>query len=435
MQITKVRIVQLPFPSQYETHSVINRYYSLYLDEYKKVFTKYHINETDLWEAPLWVAHLDSALNVHDTELIDLSQVEFDSKRCLAILEEHITRETLFVFSPLAQNLTLCSEVSRQLLASYAHTVVGGNVTELVDKNDFTLTYGGIAGPSLYSTILSAIGNREKFIYKQVVVGRSQEVQAYNINYRLLKNFRGRVPLIRINASHGCLLNCNFCGDAWSRQLHVVPYNVLENEFQEIVEYFPNFDILYVGDKTFGQSQAAIENLQKLKHFFKNKKLIVQTHVSVINDRLIRQLLELNVKVVEIGFESANDTLLKASNKVATSAKHESAIKLLHSNGFSVVLNVLGGLPFETRESHDDTIRFLLQTSSYVWLYNLYSFVPYPKTPIFSELKERIINWNFSEWREDMPPIFEPYHMSGLDLWELYLEKVRVCTKILESRK
>jgi anaerobic magnesium-protoporphyrin IX monomethyl ester cyclase len=60
-----------------------------------------------------------------------------------------------------------------------------------------------------------------------------------------------------------------------------------------------------------------------------------------------------------------------------------------------------------------------------VWLYNLYNYVPYPLTPHFQNMRERIVDWDFANWREDGPPVFEPYHCSREESFDFFLEKVR----------
>jgi len=76
--------------------------------------------------------------------------------------------------------------------------------------------------------------------------------------------------------------------------------------------------------------------------------------------------------------------------------------------------------------------KLLDAASEHVWLYNLYNFVPYPKTPLFPTLKERIVDWDFQNWREDRPVVYEPYHQSRERSWAHFLRIVERATELLE---
>ncbi|HEU5227965.1 MAG TPA: hypothetical protein VFU49_09155, partial [Ktedonobacteraceae bacterium] len=78
-----VALVQLPFPSQSVALPVLTRYYQIYEKEYQNVFPEYKLAEGDLWEAPLWVAHMDGAIGRDDTRFIDLSRVACQKEECV----------------------------------------------------------------------------------------------------------------------------------------------------------------------------------------------------------------------------------------------------------------------------------------------------------------------------------------------------------------
>jgi len=50
--------------------------------------------------------------------------------------------------------------------------------------------------------------------------------------------------------------------------------------------------------------------------------------------------------------------------------------------------------------------------------------VPYPLTPQFPLLRDRIVDWTFAHWREDGPPVFLPHHVTREQSYEFFLEKV-----------
>jgi uncharacterized radical SAM superfamily protein len=425
-----VALIQLPFPNQEDPLLILVEYYHLYAQEYQRFFPEYQLNDGDLWEAPLWIAHMDGAINRNDTQFLDLSRCDFDVDTCYKAVRYAIGPDHLLFFSPLISNLTLTAAISRRLLQDGYHTVIGGNVTDFANTQDFTVIYSGLARAGIYQNILS----KQQQITIPVVLGRKQQSLGYHPRYRLLHAFNQRVPLVRISGSHGCLFACTFCGDAWSRQLHEVEYEHLAAEVAEIRRFFPQTRLIYVGDKTFGQSQASVKNLQAVLLPEYGYRVIVQTHVTMINPWLIDTMHELGVEVVEMGFETANSPILREMKKIGGIDKYNHALEQLYDANFKVVLNVLGGLPNETSVTYQETIRFLEASANLVWLYNLYNFVPYPKTPLYPLIRPRIIDWDFNNWREDKPVVFTPYHQSREQSWEQFLGLVSCATKLVRCR-
>ena len=426
-------LVQLPFPSQAQPDATIVRYYESYGELYQQLFPSYHVNDGDLWEAPLWVAHLDGAIGRDDTTFLDLSLTPYDANQCVQRIAAAVAPSSWICFSPLAQNLGLTTTISRALRAMGYRTMIGGNMTELLEPDAATVTYSGLLRGLRWNDLV--VEGKQSSQGTVPLAGRTQAPLGYRPTFRLLKPFARRVPLIRVNASHGCLFQCTFCGDAWTNQLHVVPRADLQAEVDELLDLFPEANIVYVGDKTFGQSREAVENLLAVKATISRRLgFIVQTHVATVSDWLLDAMQALGVKAVELGFESGSTDLLREVHKGGSADSLARALRLLRSRGFAVILNVLGGLPAETDQSYDRTLRVLRETASDVFLYNLYNFVPYPKTPLFRSLQSRIVDWNFDRWREDCMVVYEPYHLTREASWEWFLEEVRCCTTLCERR-
>lgn len=421
MAARRAAMVQLPFPSTTAPHPALIAYYRTYAERYKEEVPEYFVPEGELWELPLWVAHLSGMLRAirwTDT-FIDLASAPAEPDVCveriLAVTEpgDHV------LLSPLAQNFGLACAVSRELRRRGRQTVIGGNMAALATEHDATRVVRGIVAPE---TLLAALDSPPAGT--ELRAQRRGSI-AWSPRYEALATDGRQVPLLRLNASHGCLFNCAFCGDAWSHKLFIVDRASLEAEADELAELFPETKLIYIGDKSFGQSPSAVRNLLDVFAARPGYRFIVQTHFSLLDETLIEQMLELGVVVVELGFETADQQALREVAKVnGDNLRLRAALESLRDAGLRVVLNVLGGLPSERASSNAKTISFIDDCSELVWLYNLYNFVPYPLTPIFPQLRERIFDWDYAHWREDAPPVFTPFHLSAQESWELFLEKV-----------
>jgi len=423
-------LVQLPFPSSADPNQQLSAYYKDYSKKFASAIPEYFIREDALWELPLWIAHLAGLLEAigSDYQFLDLSGCEPEADVCLSELLPRIEEGEIVMLSPLAQNLDIATGVSKRLLELGRLPVIGGNMAGLVNQEDAFIVYRGLIDVERITALISCTGDGSVSGIEQSRRGRI----TWTPNYSRLAGYK--VPLLRLNASHGCLYNCSFCGDAWSRKLYVVELSALEAEVKQFEELFPDTQLLYIGDKTFGQSREGIANLCKVLAQHPRYRLIVQSHINQIDGELIDLMRKLRVVVVELGLETADRDMLKQSAKdMPDEDVYLAKLKQIKAAGINVVLNLLGGLPMEQPSSHDKTLTAMRRWSSVVWLYNLYNFVPYPLTPYFESLKDRIFTWNFSCWREDMPPVFHPYHQSADESWSRFLEKIAVAHEVINS--
>lgn len=422
-------LVQLPFPSTSTPHPLLAAYYRDYSHKWAAALPGYFIPEGSLWEMPLWVAHLAGMAEAIGLSpcLLDLSHHPPEAEACLAELLDKTAVGSVVLLSPLAQNFDLALAISVALIRAGRRTILGGNMASLAGPDQATLIHRGLLEPeSLHDLLDPRRGGMQ-----EIAAARRGTV-SWVPSYRLLEGYARRVPLIRLNASHGCQYGCAFCGDAWSRKLYVVERSALAAEVSEIARFFPETRLIYLGDKTFGQSPEAVENLLAVFASRRHYRFIVQTHVLRLEAALIDAMVQLGVVAVEIGFESADLDLLRQSRKASLGMPgFEKAMESLHAAGIRVVLNLLGGLPYERPSSHRATIDMIERWVGEVWLYNLYNFVPYPLTPYFPMLRERIFNWDFRDWREDAPPVFTPFHLSPAASWELFLEKVEAAHRAI----
>lgn len=425
-------IAQLPFPSTLEPDRRLSDYYVDYDEAFHRLFPEYFIPAGGLWEMPLWVAHL-TALMEHsgfESSFADLSRIPADEDSCVDALMNATAPTDLVLASPLAQNFQLTLDVARRLEAAGRRVVLGGNMAPLAPKGAVHLVHRGQLDLAFVRRISAMSGASEKPASR----GLSDERITWAPDYRHLGGYSGRVPLIRINASHGCLYECTFCGDAWSKQLTLVTRDALAAEVDEIERRFPDTRLFYIGDKTFGQSREAIRNLISVFRGRPDCRFIVQTHVMQVKDWVIESMGELGAIAVELGFESADSEMLKGLGKLSRGLDHyTSKIHDLNDAGLHVVLNMMGGLDGETEESHQQTLRWLHANREALWLFNLYNFVPYPLTPDFPRLRDRIVNWNFADWREDAPVVYRPAHLTRERSWQLFQEKIGAAHEIVRA--
>ncbi|MFI2190306.1 B12-binding domain-containing radical SAM protein [Streptomyces sioyaensis] len=427
-------IVQLPFPSTRDPDPLLSDYYVEYDRRFRAHLSEYFIPSDGLWEMPLWVAHLTALLDTAgiDSAFSDLSKTPADAESCGEALMAVTDHGDLVLMSPLAQNFRLALDTAKRLEDAGRRVVLGGNMAPLAPKGAVHVVHRGQLDATLVRRLANLAAGRGGNTERPTVHGLSAERISWTPNYRHLGGYSSKVPLLRLNASHGCLYECAFCGDAWSKQLTLVEKSALAAEVDELSARFPDTRVVYIGDKTFGQSREAVRNLLDVFRDRPGYRFIVQTHVMQVKDSVIEAMLDLGVDAVELGFESADSQMLKSLGKLSRGLDHYTEkIHALSDAGLKVVLNMMGGLDEETEQAHAQTIEWMEGNSSALWLFNLYNFVPYPLIPDFPRLRERIFNWNFADWREDAPVVYQPRHLTPERSWELFQEKIAAAHRII----
>lgn len=386
----KLFFIQLPFPT---TKTVTNQYeidyYKEYEKSYKQVFPDYYIPENSLWELPLWIGYLYGKFQSNPKEVINLSRHDFDVDTCVSTILDRIDKDSTLCFSPLAQNYSLAIEIIKRLKGY--NILVGGNMNPVKHHIKAPLDLSG------------------------------------------LKQCFPDMPLVRVFGSHGCIFNCTFCGDVFShKKLKIETEESIRQQIEQYQQHYPDTKIMFVGDKTFGQCSVK-PLLNAVKDY--EYDLIVQSRPRLITPKLIDSMVELNVKAIELGFETANKEVCKAVNKQQESEDTLRAIEALDKRGIKTVVNILVGLPQETNETYHQTLEFM--ESANPWLYNIYNFVPYPLTNLYKTLKSenRIVEDNWEKWLENGQPVFEPYNVSREKVFEWYNIFLKAATKsVIDNR-
>ncbi|KAA6223796.1 radical SAM protein [Streptomyces albofaciens JCM 4342] len=382
------------------------------------------------------MAHLTALIDTArlDSSFCDLSKEPAEPDACAEPILADTAPGDLVLMSPLAQNLKLALEVSATLQRAGRRVVLGGNMAPLVPAGSVHMVHRGQLDASFVTRLVEMAAGEGGQSEKAPTLGLSPHRVSWSPNYRHLEGYRGSVPMLRLNASHGCLYKCSFCGDAWSKQLTLVTKDALAEEVDQLAARFPDTRLVYIGDKTFGQSREAVQNLLDVFRDRPGYRFIVQTHVMQVKEWVVDAMHQLGVIAVEMGFESADTQVMKRHHKLSRGLDdYTEKIRTVSDSGLKVVLNVMGGLDEETEAAHRQTVQWLDDNSAWLWLFNLYNFVPYPLTPDFPRLRRRIVDWDFAAWREDAPVVYRPQHLSRERSWELFQEKIAVAHRIVRG--
>ena len=172
--------------------------------------------------------------------------------------------------------------------------------------------------------------------------------------------FKGEQVIPRLTMSYGCLHKCKFC---------IVPHEkIVEVEdccINQQVDSFDDLDykLIYIDDKTFGQADnwnrvgGITYNITSLRDGFSG--FIVQTTTGMVV-RKAEEFRRGGVKVVEIGLETYNDSILRAYNKPSSQKLTDDAVIAADDNCLMLIANLIIGLPEETDDTYKRTFDYVM---------------------------------------------------------------------------
>ena len=113
---------------------------------------------------------------------------------------------------------------------------------------------------------------------------------------------------------------------------------------------------------TYGDINKLKNNFYEVLTYENVIGINIATRCDCINDDVLELLKNLNNKtdlVVELGLQTSNNKTLKLLNTCYTKEEFDKAINLLIKNNIKVVVHIINGLPFETKDDMLETVKYL----------------------------------------------------------------------------
>lgn len=172
------------------------------------------------------------------------------------------------------------------------------------------------------------------------------------------------LPEMLIFSTRGCPYHCVFCASQNVHGHKVRRYST-ERIKSDILYYNRNFGIkrfVFYDDHFLSSKKRAIEILEFVGSL--NLRAEIPTPAFfAIDDEVAAAMKKAGINEVNITIESGNaDTLKNIINKPGNLEHAKRAVDELHKVGITAISNILIGLPGETKEAIEESIRYLAST-------------------------------------------------------------------------
>jgi hopanoid biosynthesis associated radical SAM protein HpnJ len=304
-------------------------------------------------------------------------------------------------------------------------------VVDWVARNEFDFTVkevaegrplSEIAGLSWRDKNGKIIHNEEREILENMdalpfvteVYKRDLRVEDYFIGY--LKH-----PYLSLYTGRGCKSRCTFC--LWPQTIGGHRYRVRSvghviEEIRLAKSYFPQVKEFFFDDDTFTdnlpRAEAIARELGKLGVTWScnAKANVPRETLKVLKDNGLRLLL--------VGYETGNQKILHNIKKGMRIEVAKRFSKDCHDLGIRIHGTFILGLPGETRETIEETIRFAIEVNPHTLQVSLAA--PYPGTALYQQAVEN--GWLDAEHAElvdehgiQIAPLHYP-HLSHTEIFD-----------------
>ena len=192
----------------------------------------------------------------------------------------------------------------------------------------------------------------------------------HTLNYYNKTKYGCKVFKVSLNAGFscpnkkngkGCIYCYNGSGENDGMDLLTQFYKVRDNNLKK----WPNAK--YIGYFQAGTNTYADVNTLKSKYepILKLDNVIglnIATRCDALNSDILDYLEDLNNRtdlIVELGLQTIHESTSKLINRGHTLDQFEEAVLELRKRNINVVVHIINGLPFETKEMMFDTIKYL----------------------------------------------------------------------------
>lgn len=361
---------------------------------------------TSFWY-PTWLAQ--PAALVKDSKLLDCPPHDIQIKECLAEARKydhviiHTSTPSLKNDCKVAEAIkenrpeTTIGFVGAHAAVLPAETLKASRSIDWVGRKEFDytckevaegrpldsvagLSYRDAEGRIKHNPEREMIPNMDALPWVADVYKRDLEIEKYFIGYLLH-------PYVSLYTGRGCPAQCTFC--LWPQTIGGHKYRVrspqnVADEMAYMKRLFPQVREFFFDDDTF------TANLPRAREIA--KKLAPLGLTWSCNSRAnldydtIKSFKDSGLRLFLVGYESGNEQILKNIKKGVELDEMRRFTKSCHQAGVVIHGTFILGLPVETRETIENTIRFAQELDVFSIQVSLAA--PYPGTELFETARQ-----------------------------------------------
>ena len=241
------------------------------------------------------------------------------------------------------------------------------------------LSYRDTDGKIRHNPEREMIANMDSLPWVADVYKRDLDIEKYFIGYL-------QHPYVSMYTGRGCPAQCTFC--LWPQTIGGHKYRVrsaqnVADEMAHMKQLFPQVKEFFFDDDTF------TANLPRAREIAKKLRPLgvdwsCNSRANLDYDT-IKSLKDNGLRLFLVGYENGNDETLTRIKKGVTTDEMRRFTRSCHKAGVVIHGTFILGLPVETRENIEKTIRFAQELDVFSLQVSLAA--PYPGTELYEQAK------------------------------------------------
>jgi radical SAM superfamily enzyme YgiQ (UPF0313 family) len=201
-------------------------------------------------------------------------------------------------------------------------------------------------------------------------------------------------PADIMSISRGCVFHCGFCETRklWGNICRGFSPKRVIGEILDLQSKYGTKGVYFINDNFTLRKKDTTE----LCNLMIEKKLdlewVCDTRVDLVDDELLALMSKAGCKVIWFGVESGSPRILQRIGRNTTPQQVETAFKLCKKNGIKTACSFMIGLPDETLDDMEVSLKFAKKLSPDYCQFNI--FIAYPDSKLYNELLE---NGNYTQ--------------------------------------
>ena len=235
----------------------------------------------------------------------------------------------------------------------------------------------------------------------------------------------GKVQAV-VKVARGCPFHCFFClatPVSGAKVRTRSPENIVA-ELKECVEKYNIKNFLFWSDIFNFNREWTLELCQKIIESGLKITWSSNTRADTMDDEMARMMYKSGCRLVSIGVESGSQKMLDNIGKKITLDDIRNTVKILKKNKIKIYNYFVIGLPWETEETVEETIKFAIELDSN--FISFYTATPLPGTKYFAyAMLNKLVEGNLDFRSAYYEPVVRSEHLSKERIFELHKQAVK----------
>lgn len=235
----------------------------------------------------------------------------------------------------------------------------------------------------------------------------------------------GKVQAV-VKVARGCPFHCFFClatPVSGAKVRTRSPENIVA-ELKVCVEKYNIKNFLFWSDIFNFDREWTLELCQKIIESGLKITWSSNTRADTMDDEMARMMYKSGCRLVSIGVESGSQKMLDNIGKKITLDDIRNTVKILKKNKIKIYNYFVIGLPWETEETVEETIKFAIELDSN--FISFYTATPLPGTKYFAyAMMNKLVEGNLDFRSAYYEPVVRSEHLSKERIFELHKQAVK----------